>query len=273
MGLATNYSTVVDQLFAQNITSSRAFSLNLAGINKTQGSIIFGGIDTMKYSGTLEKVAIIPPRLSPDGFPRYWMQLDSISITPPNRTSATKITPTNVTQHIFPDSGSTLSVLSSSIFSTLLSYFPEAVGHGGGAYTIPCSYRSLNGTISFTFGQTTIDVSYYEWIWFDNIQCWFGAVSSSGEKQVLGDSFMRSAYVVYDQDNYNIHVAQAANCGSNVIPITNGVGAVPSATGDCSMSVLKSTVIAVSTISSSSTVSSSLPIAPPHHQRPHSLES
>jgi hypothetical protein len=50
---------------------------------------------------------------------------------------------------------------------------------------------------------------------------------------VLGDSFLRAAYVVYDQDNRNLHLAQAANCGSNLVEIGSGSDAVPSVTGDC----------------------------------------
>lgn len=52
----------------------------------------------------------------------------------------------------------------------------------------------------------------------------------------MGDSFLRAAYVVYDQDNDNIHLAQAANCGSNLVEIDSGSDAVPSVTGDCSAS-------------------------------------
>lgn len=50
---------------------------------------------------------------------------------------------------------------------------------------------------------------------------------------MLGDSFLRAAYVVYDQDNRNLHLAQAANCGSNLVEISSGTNAVPSVTGDC----------------------------------------
>lgn len=53
------------------------------------------------------------------------------------------------------------------------------------------------------------------------------------DEPVLGDSFLRAAYVVYDQDNRNLHLAQAANCGSNLIAIGSGKDAVPSSTGDC----------------------------------------
>lgn len=40
--------------------------------------------------------------------------------------------------------------------------------------------------------------------------------------------------MVYDQDNENLHLAQAEDCGEHIIPIGSGVDAVPSSTGLCS---------------------------------------
>lgn len=53
------------------------------------------------------------------------------------------------------------------------------------------------------------------------------------DEPVLGDTFLRAAYVVYDQDNRNLHLAQAANCGTSLVAISTGADAVPSVTGDC----------------------------------------
>jgi hypothetical protein len=39
--------------------------------------------------------------------------------------------------------------------------------------------------------------------------------------------------VVYDQDNANIHIAQSADCGSNLVAIGKGANAVPSLAGAC----------------------------------------
>lgn len=50
---------------------------------------------------------------------------------------------------------------------------------------------------------------------------------------ILGDTILRAAYAVFDQDNRNVHLAQAANCGENLVAISSGVDAVPSVTGDC----------------------------------------
>ena len=41
------------------------------------------------------------------------------------------------------------------------------------------------------------------------------------------------ASVVFDQDNFNVLIAQAANCGTNVVPIGSGPDAVPSIVGAC----------------------------------------
>ncbi len=40
---------------------------------------------------------------------------------------------------------------------------------------------------------------------------------------------------VFDWNNTNIHLAQAANCGSNIVAIGTGPDAVPEANGDCAL--------------------------------------
>lgn len=68
----TLYPNIIDQMAIQNITKSRAFSLNLGGVDTQTGAIVFGGIDTKKFYGKLGKQAIIPYKQSPDGFPRFF---------------------------------------------------------------------------------------------------------------------------------------------------------------------------------------------------------
>ncbi|KAE9362827.1 acid protease, partial [Stipitochalara longipes BDJ] len=228
----TNYYNTIDQLAAQGITHSRASSVDLASIDVAQGSIIFGGIDTMKYSGALEKRPIIPYYKAPDFYPRYWIYMTSLGVTVPGSDNSTPVTTPTINQAIFPDSGSTFCYLPPALFAGLLSFFPSAVNQGSNEYTVPCSLRTQAGTIDFGFGGTTIHVSYHEFFWFDGAQCWLAAVPSK-EFFLLGDSFIRSAYIVYDQDNANVLLAQAANCGSNIIPITIGLNAVPSVIGGC----------------------------------------
>lgn len=53
---------------------------------------------------------------------------------------------------------------------------------------------------------------------------------------VLGDTFLRAAYVVYDWDNRNIWLASNEDCGSKLIAIGKGPNAIPPLTGECSRS-------------------------------------
>ncbi|KUJ08970.1 acid protease [Mollisia scopiformis] len=232
-GVDTNYNNVIDNLKAQGITQSRAFGLNLASIDSPTGAIIFGGIDIMKYSGPLQKQPIIPRNLAPDGYARYWFYMNQVSITPPGATAPIALTSPTYNQAMFPDSGSTFCQLPSALFTALLAYFPVGqVNQGSSTYTVSCNYRTQAGYINFAFGSVTVSVSYHEFIWFDGVQCWFAAQPST-QFYLLGDSFMRSAYIVYDQDNSNVFIAPAANCGTSIIPISTGVNAVPSINGLC----------------------------------------
>ncbi|PMD56141.1 acid protease, partial [Hyaloscypha bicolor E] len=251
----TNYSNIIDQLAAQGVTRSRAFSLNLASIDVAQGTIIFGGVDTMKYKGALEKRPIIPYYQAPDFYPRYWIYMTSLGVTVPGSSVSNPVTTPTINQPIFPDSGSTWCYLPSALFAGLLSFFPSAVNQGGSQYTVPCSLRNQVGTIDFGFGGTTIHVSYYEFFWFDGAQCWLAAVPST-QFSLLGDSFMRSAYIVYDQDNSNVLLAQAANCGTNIVPITTGPNAVPSIVGGCTPPAQSTSSSSAARTSTSSKLSS-----------------
>ncbi|KAE8447342.1 hypothetical protein EG329_010900 [Mollisiaceae sp. DMI_Dod_QoI] len=232
-GVDTNYNNVIDNLKAQGVTASRAFGLNLGSIDNPTGEIIFGGIDIMKYSGPLQKQPIIPRNLAPDGYARYWFYMNQVSITPPGASAPIALTPSTYNQPMFPDSGSAFCQLPSALFAALLAYFPvDQVNQGSSTYTVSCNYRTQAGYINFAFGEVTVSVSYHEFIWFDGVQCWFAAQPST-QFYLLGDSFMRSAYIVYDQDNSNILIAPAANCGTSIIPISTGVNAVPSINGVC----------------------------------------
>jgi hypothetical protein len=61
--------------------------------------------------------------------------------------------------------------------------------------------------------------------------CLFGIAPAQGGTNVLGDTFLRSAYVVYDLDNNEISIAQTKYnvSSSNIVEIKTGKDAVPSA--------------------------------------------
>ncbi|KAH8747426.1 aspartic peptidase domain-containing protein [Hyaloscypha sp. PMI_1271] len=235
----TGYPTIIDTLATEGITQSRAFSLDLRGVDSAIGSIIFGGIDTMKYTGALEKCPIIPAAEAPDNFHRYWIYMTSVGITKPGaapKTYSGLSTPAG--QPVFLDSGGTLSRLPTTLFNAILADFPTATADpaGSGIYEVPCSVAAQDGTMDFGFGNTVVHVPFHEFIWqADTNLCALGVVADDSSF-VLGDTFLRAAYVVYDQDNQNLHIANAADCGTNLVAISKGVDAVPSITGACGSS-------------------------------------
>jgi hypothetical protein len=49
----TPYPNFMDQLVSQSLISTRSYSFYLNDLNSSTGSIVFGGIDTRKFTGTL----------------------------------------------------------------------------------------------------------------------------------------------------------------------------------------------------------------------------
>ncbi|KAB5513261.1 aspartic peptidase domain-containing protein [Coniochaeta sp. 2T2.1] len=240
-GSSPRYPFVLDTMVAQGEINSRAFSLDLRSIDSPDGSVIFGGIDTKKYTGSLEKMPIIPAAAAPFGTDRYWIYLTSVGITPPTGPSAAFYEDASPGLPVILDSGGTITRLPTPLYRAIgeafIAEFPGTVLDAeSGYYVVDCSIADSPGSVDFGFGAKTIRVAYKDVIWSlgrpDLDICVVGVLPDD-EEPVLGDSFLRAAYVVYDQDNRNLHLAQAANCGSELVAIGKGRDAVPSVTGGC----------------------------------------
>ncbi|KAK8912907.1 putative aspartic-type endopeptidase opsB [Metarhizium anisopliae] len=227
LGWTSPYPHVLDSLVSQNHIQSRAFSLDLRPIESPLGAVIFGGIDTKKYIGGLEKR---PIATGPDGSVRYWIYVDGLSVT---REDGSRIPVFDQTNGLLAllDSGTTLTQLPRSMVTEILKAFPSARQDPNDAnqYIVDCAAASLAGTVDFKFGNTVINVRYDDFLWKQPQHgiCVLG-VSPNDSFFVLGDTFLRSAYAVYDMDNRNVYLAPAADCGTNLVPIGKGTDAVPS---------------------------------------------
>jgi hypothetical protein len=104
--------------------------------------------------------------------------MSSVGITQPGDASKIYTKPT-YEQAVFLDSGTTLSRLPANLVAAMLHDFPGSADNGNGLYTVPCSYRSQQGTLDFGFGNTVIHVPYHEFIWTNGGICYFGAVANS----------------------------------------------------------------------------------------------
>ncbi|KAK5627595.1 hypothetical protein RRF57_003310 [Xylaria bambusicola] len=211
------YKNMIDQLADQGATDTKAFSLALGSKSEQEGVIIFGGLDTSKFTGTLRTQPIIE---GPDGVPRYWIQMESLGITPPD--SQTKQY-SNTSMAVFLDSGATLTLLPTSLANEIAADFGAEATNPNGFYAVDCKFNNQSGTLSFAFDGVTIRVPYREIVreiqTAFGTQCYLG-ISPSEDFALLGDTMLRSAYAVFDQTNNAIHLAQYSNCGSTEKEIT-----------------------------------------------------
>ncbi|KAI1878529.1 uncharacterized protein JN550_000711 [Neoarthrinium moseri] len=238
------YNTVVDTLVAQNYTNSKAFSLDL-GLQaepemSISGQIVFGGVDTNRYSGTLAKVPI------DNEDAHYKVTLSAVAHRSPSSQSANIVSAGPI--DVIVDSGTTFSLLPQALVNALAAQFPGATSDGGGGYKVPCSYLTLPGAVDFSFGRVKISVPYSEFIWNNGNNCFLGAwYNQNINVYILGDTFLRGAYTIFDQDNSALYMANYTTCGtgSNLVAIPAGMDAAASLQGSCQ-------IPQTSTVSSSS---------------------
>ena len=193
MGAAPNlngwdspYPLVIDSLAQQGFTNSRAFSLDIRSIESKRGSVVFGGLDTKKFSGRLEKRPIIPAASSPDGWTRYWIYLDGITVSKGDGSTVQVFDKPNG-QPVLVDSGYTVSALPKAIVDEILKAFPDVEMPTGNStqYKVPCSTGDIKGHVNFKFGQTTINVPYSDFLWRQpqNGICVLGVMPDDGGRR------------------------------------------------------------------------------------------
>ncbi|KAI5856795.1 acid protease [Durotheca rogersii] len=261
------YRNFIDELEEQGITNTKAFSLALGGKDEREGVVIFGGMDTGKFTGTLQTLPIVPAAQSPDGVPRYWVNMTSLALTPPNGESKRYI---DTTMAVFLDSGATLTLLPTDLANEIAMDFGAEATEANGFYQVSCALNDIPGTLDFAFDGVTIHVPYRELVReFQTslgTQCFLG-ISPSDDFILLGDTMLRSAYAVFDQTNDAVHMAQYVNCGTNEVEITDTTD-FSTIRGDCDPESTKNSASAVGgvvptitapPIGSGASVSSALP--------------
>ncbi|KAL1841551.1 hypothetical protein VTJ49DRAFT_6924 [Mycothermus thermophilus] len=213
MGIATKYPNFVDQLQDQNATRTKVYTLALGSKDAREGIIVFGGVDTAKFAGKLARLPIIPAERSPDKVPRFWVDLKSITLTPPSGVGRVY---EDSARPVFLDSGSTMTLLPRNLTAAIAKDFGADEPDANGFYRIDCALTKMNGTLDFAFDGVTVKVPYKELtreVPTNPPMCFLG-IMASDKFTLLGDTFLRSAYAVFDLETNSIWLTQAANCGS-----------------------------------------------------------
>lgn len=221
------YPTVLDTMYDQGQINLKAFSVYLDSKDAKAGTIIFGGIDEAKYTGELVQIAMAPRVTSADRpiYDSLAIYLTSINLA--NGTQGTALTPEGMVEHVSLDTGASLSHIPVEAATKLydaLGAFDDTKESGGETddVWIDCSWLESSTTIDFGFsdGQNSahIRVPIKEVVWTSTefygerrtvkgLSCMLGIKPSIQGASLLGDTFLRSAYVVYDLSNNVIALA------------------------------------------------------------------
>lgn len=219
------------QLLADNkLINSNAYSLWLNDLEASTGSILFGGVDTEKYTGSLQTLPIIAEQ---GVFAEFIIALTGMGL---NGKAGSLFD--NETVPVLLDSGSSLMYLPDNLVTSLYTQFNAQYDSSQGAAFVDCSLANDATTLDFTFSSPTISVPMNELVIVAGYQrgqpvCILGIGPAGQSTCVLGDTFLRSAYVVYDLSNNEISLAQTNfnATKSNVMEIQSGTAGVPDATG------------------------------------------
>ena len=236
-------SAVLDSLVEQGNIGKRAFSMYLNDLDSTEGSFLAGGIDHAKYTGEL---VALPLQGDTTGEKTYNCDVTVTNITFTDETGATtQLSPDGLANPMSLDSGTPDVWLDQSTFTQLATGF-GAVGNEFG-FWVPCSFREGKGTLNIGLGGEngiTVHVPMSEMFGYQGYDsssfddesggCSFNfnpIPSTSGG--MLGDSFLRSAYVAFDMDNQIAAVAKAAFNkldSSSIAVMAASATAIPGAT-------------------------------------------
>ena len=246
------YSNLPQAMADGGLIQSNAYSLWLDDLQSSTGSILFGGVDTDKYHGQLQS---LPIQQEFDQYAEFIITLSHMSLTISGKTlSLTTDLPTAV----ILDSGSSLIYLPNDLAADIFNALQVTYISREQTALVNCSLANEDITLDFTFTSPTISVPISELIIGSdssesldrqdpNAQpgedpldsgsseeslCIFGIAPSEGSTAVLGDTFLRSAYVVYDLANNEISLAQTNfnATDSHVSEIGTGTASVPDAT-------------------------------------------
>lgn len=208
------------------------------------GSILFGGVDTAKYHGNL--IALPVQKGANGSYIDFTVALSSVSLA--DCKGKSQYSSDNLALPVILDSGTTDTYLPDNLVQPILSGV-GAVNDPTLGSIVPCSLANSPATFAFGFGGQggpSIQVSFGEFVspvvLDDGSQptfkdgsgtvCSFGLLSSGSGAQpiLLGDTFLRSAYVVYDLTGNTIALAQTNfnTTGSNVVEISGS--SIPGAT-------------------------------------------
>jgi len=248
VGYAVNEASVADRIVYPNLPivmreeghiATNAYSLWLNDLDAGTGSILFGGIDTDKYEGSLTRLSVKEDSQT-GTFSSFIVELTSLQAH--SSSGSDTLPSSSYPVDVVLDSGTTYSYIPQELAEEVWREVGAQYISQHEIAAIPCGMASSSGYFTFGFGGEggpSIKVGMDELVivppsggYNDNDICPFGIQNSTAKPYLLGDTFLRSAYVVYDLENNEIGMAATDfnSTSSNIVPFPSRGATIPSST-------------------------------------------
>lgn len=212
------------RLYESGYTNTIAYSLYLDGFSSPEGTILFGGVDHAKYVGGLWTIPLVNTNTNHSIRP-YQFIVGCDSVTLESGACSESLSSEILSETPFYgllDSGTTVTLLPDSMIQKLNSRLELVYDSVLQMYLFPCSEigKFKDDYLLYNFSTVPIRVNIAEvFLPIVNnginytvegvMMCQLGVQGAGDQLAVLGDTFLRSAYVVYDLENYEVSLGQA----------------------------------------------------------------
>ena len=229
--------------------NSIAYSLWLNDLDASTGSILFGGIDTEKFVGNMTRINVLKEKTDPAP---YHFTVALTSLTAKSSSGEDTLTSSSFPIEAVLDSGTTLTYLPQDLAEQIWKEVGAEYDDSQGGALIPCSFAKTSGYFSFGFAgpdgpriNVTMDElvlsmgdergpqsTFQSGAFKGQSSCAFGIQNYTDSPVLLGDTFLRSAYVVYDLVNNEIGIAATDfnATKTNIVPFASKGARIPSST-------------------------------------------
>ncbi|KAK7977941.1 Acid protease [Apiospora saccharicola] len=254
-GSSWEYPTIMDELVLQGKIQRRSYSLYMDGVDATTGSLLFGGYDRANFEGELKTLPISRKFTDPV------VQWDSLRVT--NKSGTFNATsPSEFPAYANLDLGASFLHIPQNAFKVLVESVGSKYDSTSDRYDVDCDLGKKHpGSLDFVFGgngTNPVNVSVpFSDLAVTYVDASTGKTSMKNGKPScrlgvgvcentktgkcgFGDTFLRSVYVVYDLDHYEIRMApikhkatesSLVSFGNNTETPVSSSSATPSPTG------------------------------------------
>ena len=201
-------NTPLNSMYGDNLLTQDVFGVQLikaSSSNSGGGAYVFGGYDSSAVRGSFSTTPVTQQA--------YW-QIKVPTITVGNTKQVEAV------NEMIIDTGTTLILLSSGEATNVYSGLPGGEYDSSvGGFKLFCnatdSQYSGRQNVYFNIGGHNFGIPAADMLWeqIDDEYC-YGAIQSWGSGfsvSILGDVFLKNAYVVFDQGNNQIRVAQRSD--------------------------------------------------------------